>query len=431
MRGSGTTHLVLANLAEQKGRTLTAACVIALAVGVVMFVAALAAGFVNGALRKAEEAFPPTLLTVRPKALNLAMLSFHAGRMDDDTVEAVAKMEGVAYAAPQAPLRIPLHATGNIMGQMVATDAVMLGVGREVLADELPDPSVFAYDAATSLPVPCVLPRFFLDMYNLAYAESQGLPKINESFALGKDFTLHLGMSYFTGTSPSGPASHVEVPCRIVGLTGNPALFAGVLIPLEHARELNRLYAPGGGATQYNAIHVKVDDARRVPEVAARVDAMGFAVDSRDTLQKLQFVARAATLVTVLFALVVVAIAAASVFNTFSLIMAQRRGEVGLLRAVGGTRRQVARLFMLEVGVIGLAGGAAGVLASWALLAWADRRLLGLLPEVSFLPDHLFHVSPLMAAACVAGATALSVLATLPVIRRTTHTPPATLVSEA
>ena len=36
MRGSGTIHLVLANLAEQKGRTLTAAGVIAVIVSLLL-----------------------------------------------------------------------------------------------------------------------------------------------------------------------------------------------------------------------------------------------------------------------------------------------------------------------------------------------------------------------------------------------------------
>ena len=431
MRPAAKFHLVVGNLLERKSRTFIAAGVIALAVAVVMFVASLALGFLSGVMQKAEEAFPPTLLTVKPNALNLSILTFNANSIGAQQAEEIAAMEGVVYAAPQTPLKMPLHATGNIMGSEVATDAVVIGIGPQVLAGELSDPKVFSYDEATSYPVPCVLPRYFLDMYNFAYAESMGLPKINESFAIGKDFILHIGASFLLGGPGGGPAQDVQIPCRIVGMTSNPSLFVGLLIPLGHALEMNRMYG-SGGEIQYNALHVEVADARDVAGITAKIRAMGFIVQSRlESLEKVQMAAQAATLLTGLFAALIVAIAAAGIFNTFSLIMAQRRGEVGLLRAVGGTRREVTRLFVWEVAMLGLIGGGVGAGVSGTLLAWADRKLLSILPQISFLPEHLFRVSPLLAAACVLGAMGLSVLATYPIIRRITATPPATLVSEA
>ncbi len=431
MRPAAKFHLVLGNLLERKSRTLIAAGVIALAVAVVMFVASLALGFLSGVMQKAEEAFPPTLLTVKPNALNLSILTFNSNALGKKQADEIAAMDGVVYAAAQTPLKMPLHATGNIMGSEIATDAVVVGIGPEVLAKELSDPKVFSYDEATSFPVPCVLPRYFLDMYNLAYAESMGLPKINESFAIGKDFILHIGSSFLLGSPDSGKVQDIQIPCRIVGMTSNPSLFVGLLLPLGHALELNRLYG-SGGEPQFNAIHVEVGDAREVAGITAKIREMGFIVESHlESLEKVQMAAQAATLLTGLFAALIVAIAAAGIFNTFSLIMAQRRGEVGLLRAVGGTRRDVTRLFVWEVAMLALLGGGAGAAVSAAVLTWADRRLLSILPKISFLPEHLFRVSPLLAIACILGAVALSVLATYPIIRRITATPPATLVSEA
>ncbi len=44
-----------------------------------------------------------------------------------------------------------------------------------------------------------------------------------------------------------------------------------------------------------------------------------------------------------------------------SMSVLERRREIGILRAVGARRRDIARLFLVEAAVIGAAGGVAGV----------------------------------------------------------------------
>lgn len=408
-----------------------AAFVIAFAVAVVMVICALGLGFLRGAVQKAEQLFPPSLLLVKPKTLNLAMLKFNTADITAETVRRISGFPGVEFAAPQLSLKMPLRAEGEIMGQVATTDAVMVGIDPVVVKPDVGKGFTFAYDEASSTPVPCIVPRYFLDMYNLAYADSMGLPKINESFALGKEFTLILGETYLLGASGNDGGRQAHVPCRVVGLTDNPSLFTGVLIPLRHATELNRWYR-GAQVEKFNAMHVKVNDVQKVDEVTSRILDLGLAVESRkETLEKFLFVARAAGLLTVLFAAAVLAVAAVSIFNTFSLIMNERRGEIGILRAVGGTRRGVTLLFVAEAAAVGLVGGVLGASACWGLLSWGEKRILAALPKVTFLPDQVFLLDWRLAVTCIAGGVLLSVLATLPVILQTTNTAPVRLISES
>jgi putative ABC transport system permease protein len=53
----------------------------------------------------------------------------------------------------------------------------------------------------------------------------------------------------------------------------------------------------------------------------------------------------------------------------FSMIVNERRREIGLLRAMGASRRQVARVLLTEAGLLSLVGGAAGVVLGYAILA--------------------------------------------------------------
>ncbi|HEV2885382.1 MAG TPA: FtsX-like permease family protein [Jatrophihabitans sp.] len=63
------------------------------------------------------------------------------------------------------------------------------------------------------------------------------------------------------------------------------------------------------------------------------------------------------------------------IYNTFSMLVAQRLRELALLRAVGASRRQVSRSVLLEAALVGLVGSAIGI-AGGVGLAYGLRALL-------------------------------------------------------
>jgi putative ABC transport system permease protein len=63
------------------------------------------------------------------------------------------------------------------------------------------------------------------------------------------------------------------------------------------------------------------------------------------------------------------------IYNTFSMLVAQRLRELALLRAVGASRRQISRSVLLEAAVVGLVGSAIGI-AGGVSLAYGLRALL-------------------------------------------------------
>ena len=86
------------------------------------------------------------------------------------------------------------------------------------------------------------------------------------------------------------------------------------------------------------------------------------------------------------------------IYNTVSLSVITRRREVGILRAVGGSRRQVAGLFLAEAGLLAALGCALGVLLGGWLARGAlrltgstlDRLYIRSAAEpVSLGPEHL------------------------------------------
>ena len=84
------------------------------------------------------------------------------------------------------------------------------------------------------------------------------------------------------------------------------------------------------------------------------------------------------TTILLVFAGVSVMVGSFVIWNTFNVLVAQRRREVALLRAVGATRRQVLAGVLVEAGVVGVVSGVIGVLLGVGL-ATGIRTMLKLI----------------------------------------------------
>ncbi len=76
------------------------------------------------------------------------------------------------------------------------------------------------------------------------------------------------------------------------------------------------------------------------------------------------------------FAGIALTVGAFLIVNTFSILVAQRSRELALLRAIGASRRQVARSVLLEAGLVGFVGSAIGV-GLGVLLAIGIKEVFG------------------------------------------------------
>ncbi|MGZ5296696.1 MAG: ABC transporter permease [Actinomycetota bacterium] len=126
-----------------------------------------------------------------------------------------------------------------------------------------------------------------------------------------------------------------------------------------------------GKEGQYDQIDVVADDGVSVAELQSRirsalpknveaVKASDVADEQAKQLQDALGFFRTALLV---FAFIALFVGAFIIFNTFSIIVAQRTREMALLRAIGASRRQVLTSVVVEAFVTGLVASALGFLA--------------------------------------------------------------------
>jgi putative ABC transport system permease protein len=78
------------------------------------------------------------------------------------------------------------------------------------------------------------------------------------------------------------------------------------------------------------------------------------------------------------FAAIALFVGSFIIYNSFSILVAQRTKEMALLRAIGASRRQVNRSVLLEAGVVGLIASALGLLAGIGVAAGLKALLAGI-----------------------------------------------------
>ena len=173
-------------------------------------------------------------------------------------------------------------------------------------------------------------------------------------------------------TLPDGASS----PLTVGALFDSRSLVDDYVVPIG-------LWAPHALQVVHSAIFVKLDPGADVAASRAAVKQItaGYgqpAVDNRADFVKSQGQAITFLLgiVYVLLALAIV-IAVLGIANTLSLGIHERTHEIGLLRAVGQTRRQLRSMIRLEsviISLFGVVGGLGlGVFLGWALAEAADR----------------------------------------------------------
>ncbi len=130
------------------------------------------------------------------------------------------------------------------------------------------------------------------------------------------------------------------------------------------------------GSTQLSSISIAARSGVAQTELAARIEPVlpagvhavtGEQLTARDTAAvNAEFLDFLTTFLLV-FAGIALVVATFSIYNTFSIIVAQRARESALLRALGASRRQVLTSTVLEAGLVGAAAAVAGLVGGLAV----------------------------------------------------------------
>lgn len=225
-----------------------------------------------------------------------------------------------------------------------------------------------------------------------------------------------------------------SLPETVVGLASFSSANPGIgLVVMDTATAQASLL---GGQNAFTGITVDTAPGINDAVVAQRAQAAlgsGFAVTTKaeqaaSNAQQIRKFLEVVTAALLGFAGIAVLVGVFLIVNTFSMLVAQRTGELGLLRALGAGRGQVLRAVLVEALLVGIAGSLLGVAAGIGLAA-VVKTLIGT-AGVDLSSAPLILRWPTLVAAGVVGVV-VTVLAAWWPARRAARVAPLQALREA
>ncbi|MDW8069037.1 MAG: ABC transporter permease, partial [Anaerolineae bacterium] len=330
----------------------------------------------NALLPTMLQAFRQTVLATMGK-VDLVFTSVTDGPFPADRVEAVRRLEEIA------------EATGSLRRNVLLPPEVASRAGVNAVTLVGVEPEV----AARLRHYPLKEGRFLNAGDGNAAVISKGLAE-KLALAVGDRLTL--------------PSATGTTDLEVVGILDVPSIpgVEEVYIPLPVAQRL--LGIPG----QINVIEAVVKPGVDRDEVKkAALAALGdlFKAEPPEMGEELIASLRMGEVAFALFGVMALAIGAFIILNTFRTVVVERRHDLGMLRAVGASRRAVVGLMLAESLLQGLLGTAAGLAAGYGL-AWV------LLLTVKSVMQHYLRmeaIAPIITLPNLLTATILGIVATL------------------
>jgi putative ABC transport system permease protein len=202
-------------------------------------------------------------------------------------------------------------------------------------------------------------------------ADSSGRPQVSGAAAAGN---ANSGDNY--GFSVVRKAQ----PLKVVGIIdeepygGMRTVSRGrIFLPVDLTEKLNMsdftdMRSSLRGGKTYMTLTVRVKDPGKVAQVQDAITKMGYRTFSvLDATKSLRRFFTVIDLFLGIFGSLALAVATLAIINTLVMAVLERRREIGVMKAIGASDRDVKRLFFAEAGAMGFFGGVLGIALGFAI----------------------------------------------------------------
>jgi putative ABC transport system permease protein len=196
---------------------------------------------------------------------------------------------------------------------------------------------------------------------------------------------------------------------------------AEIYVPILTARRfreanrdpLERLGEALIGDTGYARAEVRVSDPTHVREVQRQLTRLGFnSFSLSNQIDEIRYVFLVVNGALALLGGLALLVASFGIANTMIMSILERTREIGIMKAIGGTDGEIMGIFFTEASLIGLAGGALGVIAGWGVDRVANY-LVNRFVVKQPTPIEFFSIPWYLWGGAIIFAVAISLLAAL------------------
>jgi putative ABC transport system permease protein len=116
----------------------------------------------------------------------------------------------------------------------------------------------------------------------------------------------------------------------------------------------------------FSQLKVKVKNTSYMEKIRGEIINRGFIVSAlSDTIDQANKIFRIVQIVLACFGIVALFVSAIGMFNTMTIALLERINEIGIMRAIGVTKRDLMFLFLIESSLMGLLGGIGGIVVGF------------------------------------------------------------------
>lgn len=417
------------NLRRRKLRTFLTVLGVVIGTASIVVMISLGLGMQQSLYREVEQSGGLTTMSVTGTSVGDAMVSFgddgdaveENKYIDDKLIEKMQEIEHVKLVAPvyeMSAMFLKGRYEGN--GSIYATTPEGLKAKNIKLSEgHLPKSG----GSTLELVYGNLIPTWFYEKgTGNGYWETGELPNID--FANDSMFMILDQDAYYDSQSEGAPGEqtsarqakkHVVSACGMV--EGGPEdynsnsyyifcdlstlkqilrkEFAGRVIPGQPSTKSGKPYKE----FYYSSAKVKVDDMDYVNDVADQIRKMGYNVETNaeymESMEK-EFAIVEAVLGGI--GAVSLFVAAIGIANTMMMSIYERTKEIGIIKVLGCSLKNIRQMFLLEAAAIGLIGGAIGNVLSFLMsqlinILTGHGQAMGFDGNISYIPVWLVLLS--------------------------------------
>jgi len=385
MKFSDVLSLSVGNLKRNRMRSILTISGVTIGIAAIVFLVSLGFGLQMLSIKKITSLEALTTITVSPGNNNQA-------KLDETSIDKFKKIKGV----------LNVSSTYSVPSQVSfsdkTTDSVTYGLNPEFADIEgikIKEGKSFSGNEAKEV----VVSQTILKVFDIKDYKT----------VLGKDLEISFIVLDEEGNIKKIDESQAKQTFKIVGLVDDEK--NNVYVPITYIKPL--------GVKYYNRAKVKVQGRSDLGAVRGEIDALGFTTISvKDTITQIDRIFLIVKIVLGAFGMIALLVASIGIFNTMTIALLERTHEIGIMKAIGATDKDIKRTFITEVALIGLTGGVLGVitgLIGGKVINWLVNSLA---QAVGGEPNTIFYTPVEFMIIAVVSSFLISTLAGLYPARR-------------
>lgn len=369
---------------------------IAIATASLLTFLSLKNGITHTTFSELEKENPLTQITVRPNMEKTGIMSLFAqsekGKLTLSTVGQLSEIDGIKTIYPEIQFNNFASLEAQVLGFKLVTDTMVFGVGQGFVKNSISACSNIRNCniwQSNEEPYPTIIPKKLLDIYNFAIASPQGLPLLSEDQLIGKKLKLYPNYSTFF---PSMGDQEKEIVLEVVGFSDNVNLI-GITVPSSLVEKFNKEYTTEPNS-KFIEIFVETETPEKTEGIAKQIETLGYSTsyfqkNLKDVEAKLAYISIAIGIISGIILL----LAAIAIIGTFLATIAEKKKEIGLLRALGAKKTHIKTMILFEAGMSGLMGSISGIILGVASSSILNSIIVKQLATTTFQTENLFLIT--------------------------------------